>query len=387
MDAFIPYGRQSIGAADELAVLDVLRSPFLTQGPAVDAFEENLAAYVGAQYCVTVCNATAGLHLAIAALELGEGEAITTPITFVATANAMAYCGLAPRFSDIDRDTRNLSPEMLEQAISPETRLVLPVHFAGVPADMAGIAERAARRQLAVIEDAAHAIGSKYPTGEMVGSCAYSDLTVFSFHPVKTMTTGEGGAITTNDRDLYEKILLLRSHGTTRDPGRLQQTPGPWWYEQHELGFNYRLTDIQAALGSSQLARLPDFIARRRALVRRYMEALADLPYLTLPHYERLDDYALHLFAVEFDFEALGMSRAAVMAALKAEGVGSQVHYIPVYRQPWHRKALDGDIFLGNAEAYYERCLSLPLFPDMTDHDLARVVAAVRGLGAAGSAI
>jgi len=241
METFIPYGRQSINEEDERAVLAALRSDYLTQGPATRQFEVELADYVGARHAVAVSSATAGLHLIMAALDLGPGEGITSPITFVATSNAMAYVGLTPVFADIDPASLNLSPEMVMAALTERTRLIAPVHFAGRPADMAAFGQMAAANHVRIVEDAAHAIGSEYAHGK-VGDCRYSNATVFSFHPVKTMTTGEGGAVTTNDPELYERLLMLRSHGITREPSRLSEQPGRWWYEQQMPGFNYRLT-------------------------------------------------------------------------------------------------------------------------------------------------
>lgn len=382
MTDFIPYGRQLIDADDEAAVLAVLRSDYLAQGPATRQFEADIAAYVGARYCVAVSSATAGLHLAMVALELGDGEGITSPNTFVATSNAMAYVGLEPVFADIDPETFNLSPDAVQAAVTERTRVIAPVHFAGLPADMEALAEVASDRGLPMIEDAAHAIGSEYAAGGRVGNGRYAAMTVFSFHPVKSMTTGEGGAITTNDEAIYERLMLLRSHGITRDPARLSDTPGTWWYEQQALGFNYRMTDIQAALGSSQLRKLDGFIARRREIIKRYRAAFADLSWLALPQDAGDQRVCYHLFVARFDFAALGRSRAEVMAALAAEGVGSQVHYIPVYRQPWY-EARGGDrgARFPASEAYYDRCLSLPLYPAMSDEDVERVIAAVRGLG------
>lgn len=381
MTAFIPYGRQWIDADDEAAVLSVLRSSHLTQGTATTTFEDDLAAYVGARHCVAVSSATAGLHLAMAALDLEPGEGITTPNTFVATSNAMAYVGLEPVFADIDPDTFNLSPASVRAAINGRTRVIAPVHFAGLPADMEALADLAGERRLPIIEDAAHAIGSDYVSGGRVGNGRFSAMTVFSFHPVKSMTTGEGGAITTNDSELHERLMMLRSHGITRDPARLAEAPTPWGYEQQALGFNYRMTEIQAALGSSQLRRLDAFRNRRLSIIARYRAGLSDLDWLRLPPDAGAQSVCWHLFVTRFDFEAIGRTRAEVMTALADQGVGSQVHYTPVYRQPWY-VARQGDQ-VGSfpaAEAYYAQCLSLPLYPAMTDEDADRVIAAVRGL-------
>lgn len=381
MTPFIPYGRQLIDDEDEAAVLAVLRSEYLAQGPATKAFEADIASYVDAKHCVAVSSATAGLHIAMAALDLSGGEGITSPNTFVATSNAMAYVGLDPVFADIDPETFNLSPAAARAAVTERTRLIAPVHFAGLPADMEALSLVAQDHGLAMIEDAAHAIGSDYASGGRVGNGRFSAMTVFSFHPVKSMTTGEGGAITTNDDALYERLMLLRSHGITRDPARLSEAPGSWWYEQHLLGFNYRMTDIQAALGSSQLRKLDRFTARRREIIAQYRAGLAGVNWLTLPSDAAEQRVCYHLFVGRFDFAAMGRTRAEVMAALAAEGVGSQVHYIPVYRQPWYA-ARQGDQVgrFAASEAYYDQCLSLPLYPAMSNEDVERVIAAVRGL-------
>lgn len=379
---FIPYGRQWIDDDDRAAVDAVLRSPFLTTGPEVEGFEQDLCDYTGARYCVAVSNATAGLHLAVAALELAPGsEGVTSPNTFVATANSMVYNGLTPRFSDIDPRTFNIDPAELEKRITPHTRLVIPVHFAGRTCDMDRIGAIARKRNLRVIEDAAHAIGSRYSDGGRVGNCAHSDMTVFSFHPVKTMTTGEGGAITTNDPELYEKLQMLRTHGITRDTARLRTNPGPWYYEMQSLGFNYRMTDIQAALGRTQLQKLDRFVSRRRELVTRYNEEFAYVSFLTMPLEEADRETAWHLYVLQLDWEAIGMDRATVMSRLREQGIGTQVLYIPVPDQPYYKEhfpnAGDGLI---NAGRYYDHALAIPLYPAMTDEDQARVISGVKEL-------
>jgi UDP-4-amino-4,6-dideoxy-N-acetyl-beta-L-altrosamine transaminase len=379
---FIPYGRQWIDEDDEQAVLETLRADFLTQGPMVTAFEQALCEYTGASYCVAVASGTAALHLAVAALELPAGsEGITTPNTFTATANSMAYCGIRPVFSDIDPINYNLDPELLAAKISPNTRLITPVHFAGQPADMETIQHLASLHGLKVIEDAAHAIGSTYADGSRVGNCRYSDATIFSFHPVKTLTTGEGGAIMTNDPTLYHRMLLLRSHGITKAPEALSQHPGPWYYEMVTLGWHYRMTDIQAALGISQLKKIEGFKARRREIVSVYNQAFCDLPNITPPKEANGISSCFHLYVVQIDFSGLGKTRVEVMDYLLAQGIGTQVHYIPVHTQPWYQEHYGykvGDFPV--AERYYEHCLSLPLFAKMTDAEQQHVIHAIKEL-------
>lgn len=378
----IPYGRQWIDDVDEAAVVAALRSPLLTQGEKILEFERKLAERVGADYCLVLANATAALHVAYEAMGLEGREGITSPNTFVATSNAMVYAGIKPCFADIDAATLNLDPDAVEGMLNDNVALIAPVHFAGLPADMKRFHDMAKARGLRIVEDASHAIGSHYPDGGRVGDCRYSDATVFSFHPVKTMTTGEGGAVTTNDRELYERMILLRSHGLERAPERMSEAPGPWFYEQQSLGFNYRMTELQAALGVSQLAKLDHFVERRCQIVRAYHEALSGLDWLVLPPVaEQLVCY--HLFVVQMDFESLGATRKDAMARLRGAGVGTQVHYIPVHLQPWYRENC-GTAFgdLPVAERYYDRALSIPLFPSMSEGDVATVIQAVRSLGA-----
>lgn len=378
MMKLIPYGRQSIGADDIKAVVKVLKSDWLTKGPLIKRFEEALCSYTGAKFAVCVSSGTAALHLAVAALGLKKGcFGVTSPITFLASANALVYNGLRPLFADIDPRTVNISPGALAGVIRKDTRVVIPVHFAGRPADMKKISAIAARSKCFVIEDAAHAIGSRYPDGVRVGNCAYSDMTIFSFHPVKTVTCGEGGAIMTNDKKLYERLLCLRSHGVTRDPHLLKNSPGPWYYEMRELGFNYHLTDIHAALGLSQLKKIDRFADRRRKIVNRYNEAFRQISWLKpVSKEDKLCVY--HLYVVRVDFKGLGISRREFMERLAMAGVGTQVHYIPIYRQPFYlRNFRFPRAQFPEAEKYYKECLSLPLFPAMTDNDVNRVISAV----------
>ena len=361
------YGHQSISADDIAAVDEVLRGDYLTCGPAVKAFEQAICAYTGAKYCVAVANATAGLHIAALAAGLGPGdEAITTPITFLSSANCIAFTGAKPVFADIDPATALIDPAEVERRITPRTKALVPVDFAGQSCEMDRIAAVAKEHGLVVIEDAAHAIGSDY-RGTKVGSCAYSDMTVFSFHPVKTITAGEGGAVTTNSPELYAKLCALRAHGVHKD-GEMADT---WEYEMCELGYNYRITDFQCALGLSQLRRLEEFKRRRREIVARYNAELG-LPHLV----EREDSCAcFHLYPV------LVEDRRAFYFRAREAGLRLQVHYIPVHTQPWYRRTFGyGHGDFPKAEAYYARCISLPLYPALDDSDVDEIVARLKKL-------
>jgi UDP-4-amino-4,6-dideoxy-N-acetyl-beta-L-altrosamine transaminase len=377
---FLPYGRQCIEDDDVQAVVATLTADYLAQGPQVEQMEATICKITGARYCVVMSSATACLHLAVTALGLPPGsEGITTPITFVATSNSLIYNGLVPRFADIDSRTYCIDPGQVERQITDRTRVLLPVDFAGQPANMARIRGIADAHGLKVIEDAAHAIGSVYPGGARVGSCLYSDMTIFSFHPVKTVTTGEGGAVTTNDKGLYDRLTTLRSHGIIKEPELIADYPGPWYQEMDELGFNYRMTDIQAALGNSQLKKLERFKARRRQIMVRYNEAFKGMRHLTTPFEAPGADTCFHLYVVLIDFAALGTTRRDVMAQLTAAGVGTQVHYIPVVYQPYYKTRYftrRGDFPV--ADAYYDRALSLPFFPRMDDEDVEKVIRTVR---------
>ena len=394
---FLPYGRQDIDQADIDAVTAVLRGDWLTQGPAVESFERALCERTGVAHAVSCANGTAALHLATLALGLGPGDAVVVPaVTFLATANAARYVGAEVAFADVDPGTGLMGPEQAEEAIARATRAgwrvraLAPVHFAGQTADMAGLGALAARRGLAVIEDACHAIGSVdvAPDGRAlpVGSGAFGTLTAFSFHPVKTIAAGEGGAVTTNDPDLAARLRRFRNHGMERDPAGFEDreaafdesgSANPWYYEMAEPGFNYRLTDIHSALALSQLTRLDAFVERRRHLMDLYAERLAPLAPLVRPA-ARVPwcRPAWHLCAVRIDFAAAGRTRAQVMADLRARGIGTQVHYIPVHRQPYWRRR-HGDPALPGADAHYARTLSLPLFPAMADADVDRIAAAL----------
>jgi UDP-4-amino-4,6-dideoxy-N-acetyl-beta-L-altrosamine transaminase len=386
--SFIPYGRQDITDADVEAVVEVLRSDFLTQGPRVPAFEKALADYTGAAHAVAANSATSALHIACMALDLGPGDWLwTSPVTFVASANCALYCGAQVDFVDIDPNTYNMSVDALEAkliAADREGRLpkvVVPVHLCGQSCDMVAIKNLAERYGFLIIEDASHAVGGRY-RDVPVGSCQHSDITVFSFHPVKIVTTAEGGLALTNDGRLAERMGYLRSHGITRDPSLMtRETDGPWYYQQIELGFNYRMTDLHAALGLSQLPRLDDYVARRHALVKRYNAALDGLP-LVLP-WQHPDTYsAFHLYVVRVP-KGGQRSHGEVFEALREQEVGVNLHYIPVHTQPYYERLgfKQGDF--PEAEHYYAEAISLPMFPTMTDAQFDRVIASVRSaLGA-----
>lgn len=381
----IPYGRQDITAADIAQVIEVLKSDFLTQGPMVPRFEQSVAAHVGARHALAVNSATSALHIACLALGLGPGDRLwTTPITFVASANCGLYCGAQVDFVDIDPRTYNLCPNALAaklqeaEANGALPKVVVAVHLCGQPCDMAAIHELAQRYGFKVIEDASHAIGGKY-RGEFIGNGRYSDITVFSFHPVKIITTAEGGMALTNDARLAERMALLRSHGITRDPARMTHAAdGPWYYQQIDLGFNYRMTELQAALGVSQMRRLDSYVARRHALARRYDERLADLPAVITP-WQHPDSYSgLHLYVIRVKTELCRPSHRQIFERLRALGIGVNLHYIPVHTQPYYRALgfRDGDY--PQAERYYSEAISLPMFQGLSDAQQDQVVDALR---------
>ena len=377
---FLPYGRQTIEDDDIAAVAAALRADYLTTGPTVEAFEDAFREVVGAGHAVACSNGTAALHMAMLAARIGPGEVCIVPsITFLATANCAAYVGADVVFADVDPDSGLMTPGTLVEALSRadgrRVRAVLPVHLRGDVCDLPALEALAGAAGAVLIEDAPHALGSTLKVGnhvERVGDCSHSAMSTFSFHPVKTIATGEGGMVTTNDSALAARLRLARSHGMTRTPGA-----DPWLYEMAEPGFNYRLPDINCALGLSQLAKLPRFMARRRTLAALYEAALAPLaPVVRLAARPEGSDPILHLLVVLIDFAAVGKSRRQVVEALAARGVGSQVHYIPVHSQPyWQGK--NGPLDLPGATAWYDRCLSLPLYPAMDDGDVARVVEAL----------
>ncbi len=378
--SYIPYGRQDVRPEDVDAVVTVLRSDWLTQGPAVPRFERALADGCGSRYAVAVNSATSALHVACLALGLRRGDRLwTSPNTFVASAVCGLYCGAEIDFVDIDLRSGNMSADALEakleqaQADGRLPKIVVPVHFAGQSCDMRRIRALADRYGFGVVEDAAHAIGGKY-LGEPIGGCRFSDITVFSFHPVKIVTTGEGGAALTNDAELATRMQRIRSHGTTHDPARMQgQSDGPWYYQVLELGWNYRMTDIQAALGCSQIERLPEYVGRRAALAERYSLLLANSG-LGLPWCDPACTSAWHLYVVGWNEQASGRSRAEAFARLRAAGIGVNVHYIPVHTQPYFRGLGFRPGQFPNAEAHYARALTLPLYPGLTEAQQDRVI-------------
>jgi UDP-4-amino-4,6-dideoxy-N-acetyl-beta-L-altrosamine transaminase len=380
----IPYGRQEITQEDIDAVVRVLRSEYLTQGPVVPAFEQAVADGCGARYAVAVNSATSALHIACLALGVGPGDSVwTTPITFVASANCALYCGATVDFVDIDPLTYNLSVECLRTklaAAKPAGRLpkvVIPVHLTGQPCDMQAIHALSKEYGFQVIEDASHAIGGRY-RAEPIGSGRYSAVTVFSFHPVKIITTGEGGMVLTQDTGIAEKLRRLRTHGITRDPGQMTHVPdGPWYYQQIDLGFNYRMTDIQAALGLSQHRRLAEYLAKRHGIAGRYEELLADLP-LTRP-WQHPDGYSgLHLYIVRLRLGDIKNTHRQVFERLRAAGIGVNLHYIPVYRQPYFEQFGFGSGYCPQAEQYYAEAISLPMYPGLTEADQNYVVDTLR---------
>lgn len=365
---FIPYGRQSISEEDIQAVVDILRSDYLTTGPKVTEFERAVADYVGAEYAVAVSNGTAALHIACLAAGIESGdEVITSPITFAASANCVLYCGGTPVFADIKKDTYNIDPEDIERKITPKTKAIIPVHYTGQPCEMDVITEIARKHNLIVIEDGAQVISGEYK-GKKVGSI--SDMTTFSFHPVKPLTTGEGGMVTTNSKELYEKLKLFHTHGITREPELLQKREGPWYYEQLELGYNYRITDIQCALGLSQLKRLDDFAEHRRKLAARYDKGFAGYEAIITPyqHPDCLSSYHLYMIQVP------AAIRLEVFEELRKAGIGVNVHYIPVYKLPYYQAHGYADVCCPNAEAFYAGAITLPLFADMTEEQVDYVV-------------
>ncbi|MBD2691070.1 UDP-4-amino-4,6-dideoxy-N-acetyl-beta-L-altrosamine transaminase [Anabaena catenula FACHB-362] len=386
MNNYIPYGRQDINQADIDAVVEVLRSDCITQGSAIERFEQAVAEYCGTKYAVAVSSATAALHIACLAAELGAEDILwTSPNTFVASANCGLYCGAKVDFVDIDSNTYNLSINELENKLSWAEKqgclpkVVIPVHFAGQCCEMDKIAVLSQQYNFKIIEDASHAIGAKYQ-GKPVGCCEFSDMTVFSFHPVKIITTGEGGMVLTNQKNIYQKLIRLRSHGITRNPDLIQgKSHGAWYYQQLELGFNYRMTDIQAALGASQINRLDEFVERRQFLANRYNELLQDLP-LTLPWQHPDTESSWHLYVIRLKLEKINKSHRQIFEALRQAGIGVNLHYIPVHTQPYyqHLGFKEGDFL--NSEKYYQQAISIPLYYGLSLKEQDKVVTELQGI-------
>jgi len=372
MKKAIPYGHQQIDKSDIASVARVLKGDWITQGPAVEQFEQAIARYCKVKYAVAFSSGTAALHGAYAAAGIGPGdEVITTPMTFAATANAIVYCGGKPVFADIQEDTLNINPEEIKKKITKRTKALAPVDFAGHPAELDSIKKIAREHNLFVIEDAAHALGSEY-NGKKVGS--FSDMTIFSFHPVKAITTGEGGMIVTERKDFYERLMAFRNHGIIKKPGK-----GPWYYEIQTPGYNFRLTDMQCALGLSQFKKLDKFVQRRREIVRQYNQAFRNVPGLMLPIEKAYAKSAYHLYPIRLRLELLKTGRRKIFEALREKGLGVQVHYIPLHLHPFYKKTFGykkGDF--PNAERYYERTISIPLFPGMTHAQARYVIKTIR---------
>lgn len=380
----IPYGRQDINQADIDAVVEVLRSDWLTQGPMVPSFEQMLATYCGVRHGVAVNSATSALHIACMALGLGPGDWLwTSPVTFVASANCARYCGAQVDFVDIDPGTWNLCPRKLETKLEEARqhgrlpKVLVPVHLCGQPCDMETIHMLGRKYGFRIIEDASHAVGGRYQN-EPVGSCRFSDITVFSFHPVKIITTAEGGMAMTNEDELAARMALLRSHGITRDPQHMTHEPdGAWYYQQISLGYNYRMTELQAALGVSQMRRIDDYVGKRHAIADRYDRLLGSLP-VTRPYHQPSGYSGLHLYVVRLQLEKIARSHREVFEAMRGRGIGVNLHYIPVHTQPYYRELgfMPGDY--PEAERYYAEAISLPMFPALTEAQQDAVVAALR---------
>ncbi|MDP2167682.1 MAG: UDP-4-amino-4,6-dideoxy-N-acetyl-beta-L-altrosamine transaminase [Thermodesulfovibrionales bacterium] len=376
--SLIPYGRQWIDEEDIRAVVDVLTSDYLTQGPKIVELETALAQYCGSTHAVVFSSGTAALHAAYFAAGIGEGdEIITSPVTFAATANAAIYLGASPAFVDVEPDTGNINPKLVEGAITKRTKAIVPVHFAGHPADLDPIHDIAERHGLLVIEDACHALGASY-RGKKAGSI--SDMTAFSFHPVKPITTGEGGAVLTNSPVFYERLLMFRTHGITKDASRFENTPhGDWYYEMHSLGYNYRMTDIQAALGLSQLRKLDAFTARRREIAKRYSDAFSESACFDIPVEREYARSCWHLYPIRLKNPCAERKRE-LFGKLRQRGMGVQVHYMPVYLHPYYRRLGYGEGLCPEAEGFYRRELSIPIYPLMADEDVSRVVSVMAEL-------
>ena len=374
---YIPYGRQSIDRSDISAVLKALGSDWITQGPKVSEFEGALRRYCRSKYAVAVSSGTAALHIACLAAGIKkDDEVITSPITFAASANSVLYCQGRPVFADIQPDTANIDPEEIRKKVSKKTRAIIPVHYAGYPCDMVEIKGIADKHGLIIIEDAAHALGAWYKKSR-IGSCRYSDMAVFSFHPVKTITTGEGGAVLTNDIDLYKKLIDLRSHGIVKEPerftGKGSSDRGSWYYEMQQLGFNYRITDFQCALGISQLSKIDKFINRRRKIAGIYDRVLSGIGEIEIPHYGNDSRSAYHLYYIRLIDKEIRSKKEQLFHSLRKNGIGVQVHYIPVYLHPYYAKLGYKKGACPKAERFYHEAISIPIHPLMNDKEVIYV--------------
>ncbi|QNK58382.1 UDP-4-amino-4,6-dideoxy-N-acetyl-beta-L-altrosamine transaminase [Paenibacillus sp. PAMC21692] len=374
-NTMLPYGRQWVDDDDIEAVVRVLKSDFLTQGPAIERFERKVARYVGARYAIAFSNGTMALHGACFSAGISTGdEVITSPITFLASSNCVLYMGGTPVFADIKADTWNLDPLEVKKKITPNTKAIIPVDFTGQPVEMERIMEIAETHDLVVIHDAAHSLGASYGN-QKVGILGH--MTMFSFHPVKGITSGEGGIIVTDNETYYRKLQLFRNHGLTKNVALMEDNDGPWYYEMHELGYNCRMTDLQAALGDSQMNKLDLFVERRREIANLYTEAFSDMPGLVTPYQADTANSAWHLYVVRWSTESFRVSRKEIFEALRSENIGVHVHYIPVYRQPYYKRLGYSSENCPEAEAYYREAITLPLFPSMTDQDIRNVISAV----------
>ena len=374
-DSYISYGKQTIDDKDIDMVIKVLKGDYLTTGPTVSEFEKKVANYVGAKYAVVVSNGTAALHMACYAAGIKSGDEVLVPaITFAASANCVLYCGGKPVFIDIDEKTYNMDIDKIEEKITSKTKAIIPVDFTGQSVDMDRILEIAKKYNLVVIEDAAHALGSEYK-GQKIGVKA--DMTEFSFHPVKPITTAEGGIIVTNDENLYEKMLLFRTHGITRNEKFMNDNQGPWYYEQIDLGYNYRITDMQCALGISQMDKIDSFVKRRRDIVKKYNEAFGNLKEVITPYEAEYSNSGWHIYVIALNLNELTIGRKEVFEALQKENIGVNVHYLPVYMHPYYKSIGYKEGICPIAEDLYNRMITLPLFPSMTDEDVEDVITAV----------
>ncbi|WDV46155.1 UDP-4-amino-4,6-dideoxy-N-acetyl-beta-L-altrosamine transaminase [Clostridiaceae bacterium M8S5] len=371
---YIPYGKQWIDEEDIKAVIEILKADYITTGPKVAEFEQKFASYVGAKYAVAISNGTAALHAACHAAGIREGdEVITSPITFAASANAVIYCKGTPVFADINTETYNIDVEDIKRKITNKTKAIIPVHFTGQPCDMDELLKLADEYNLKIIEDASHALGATYKDS-MIG--CISDMTTFSFHPVKHITTGEGGMITTNNKELYEKLSLFRTHGITRNINTSDL--GDWYYEQVDLGYNYRITDIQCALGISQLSKIESFVERRRAIAKKYDEELSKIDEIIVPYQDKNTKSSYHLYVIKLKLDRLKVGRKHIFDELKKSGIGVNVHYIPVYYHPYYKELGYVKGLCEKAEELYDRMITIPLYPQMSDSDVEQVINALK---------